>query len=72
MAEFESVYEDERAWVYFVGDDHDVIGVYRRCVECGRYLKKGELAMNLAGDIKLTGWICKKHGEVQPYDDRDC
>lgn len=41
--------------------------VYPRCPECGRFLKKGIVETNwLTDDVRLTGWICKIHGEVKP------
>lgn len=66
MAELEQIWEDKKAWVSYQGDDNIEIYVYRRC-DCGKYLKRGKLAQNLNGDVKLTGWICKTHGEVHPY-----
>ena len=69
----EAVYEDTTAWTYFKGEDEsETIGVYGRCPECSRYVTKGTLKMNMAGEIKLEGWKCNKHGEIQPYYDRDC
>lgn len=70
----EKVYEDEKAWVYFEGEEgsENSIGVYRRCQECARYISKGDLLMNLNGDVKFENWICKVHGEQQPYFDRGC
>lgn len=65
------IYEDEKRWSFFEGEGSGTIGVYRRCPECGRFLKEGELLMNMAGEVKLKNWICKKHGEVKPYYDRD-
>jgi hypothetical protein len=71
MADFETICEDVKAWTrYDCGDDGDIV-VYRRCPECGRYLKKGEVLTNMAGDAKVKGWICKKDGEVEPFWTRD-
>lgn len=71
MAELETIYADAKSWVYFNGcEESETIGVYRRC-ECGRFLKKGQLFLNGLGEIKLKGWACVKHGEVEPYFDRD-
>ena len=67
----EKIYNDKKAWTCFKGEaDDEFIYVYRRCPYCGRYLKEGDLLMNLAGAIKLKNWTCKKHGEVSPYYDR--
>lgn len=66
MAEFETIWEDEKAWTRYV-DDEGEICVYRRCPECGKYLKDGEVRTNMAGEAKLHGWTCKKHGEVTPF-----
>lgn len=46
------------------------IYVIRLCPNCGRFLKVGELLINLLGGIKLTNWMCKKCGEIQPCWDR--
>lgn len=71
MAEIEQICEDTKAWTrYHFGNDGDVC-VYRRCPECGRYLKAGEILVNLNGDAKAQGFICKKHGEVEPFYLRD-
>lgn len=68
MSDLEKVYADERAWVTYEGHEpEETIGVYRRCPECGRYLKKGELLTNMDGEIKVRGWICRIHGEVEPF-----
>ena len=47
--------------------DNDGPAVLRRCPECGRFLNKGEVFVNGLEETKLEGWICKKHGEVQPF-----
>ena len=71
MTELEQIFNDEMAWVCYEGhEENETVGVYRRCPECGRYLKEGELLANLDGEIEVRGWICKKHGEVEPYFDR--
>ena len=73
MAEMEQVYEDKKAWIYFSGEDeNETIGVYCRCPECARYVKHGKLLMNRMGEVKLQGFFCKVHGEIEPYYDRDC
>lgn len=71
MAELETICNDEKAWTRYTGDCGDVC-VYRRCPECGKYLKEGKVFTNrLTERVKLTGWICKKHGEVEPFYLRD-
>jgi len=71
--EMERIYEDTKAWIYFKGENEsETIGVYCRCPKCARYVKRGVLLMNKMGEIKLEGFICKQHGEIQPYYDRDC
>lgn len=68
MADLEDIYEDEKRWVNFEGEEEgETIGVYARCNECGRYLKKGQLLMNGLGEVRLKGWKCKKHGEIKLY-----
>ena len=70
--EMGKVYNDVSAWIYFNGaDEYETVGVYRRCIHCARYVTKGELFMNAFGNIKLRGWNCKVHGEIQPYFDRN-
>ena len=61
------MYADKSAWVYYetAPQTESRIAVYRRC-HCGRFLKKGEVWTNGLGRVKLVGWICKKHDEVQP------
>ena len=44
----------------------DGLTVYSRCPLCGRWIKTGEAWINGLEETKLTGWICAKHGEVQP------
>lgn len=67
----EKIYEDEKSWMYFEGETkEETIGVYCKC-HCGQFLKRGQLLMNKAGEVKLVNFICKKHGEVTPYFDRD-
>lgn len=69
----ERAYADKKAWTHFEGqDESETVGVYRRCPHCSRYLKKGNLFMNMLGEIRLTGWTCAVHGDVLPYYDRDC
>ena len=52
---------DDRNYVCF----EDVI-VLRRCPECCKFIKEGKLSVNGLDQVKLTGWICKVHGEVKP------
>ena len=69
----EIIYEDEKAWMYFKGENKDeTIGVYCRCPECGKHVKQGQLFMNRLGEVKLKGFICSVHGEIQPYYDKNC
>lgn len=72
MCDLEKIYLDKTAWIYFTGESGETIGVYCKCPECGRYVKHGKLLINRFGNIKLQGFICKIHGEIQPYFDRDC
>ena len=68
MVDLEDIWEDEKRWIHFEGESkNETLSVYCRCTECGRFIKKGILLMNRAGEIKLEGWICKKHKEIQPY-----
>jgi hypothetical protein len=57
---YESIYNDN-IWVSFKSDE-GTLKVYPRCT-CGKYLKHGKVTAGL----KFTGWICKKHGEVNPF-----
>jgi hypothetical protein len=72
MESMEKIYNDKTTWMFFEGEENETIGVYCRCPECGRYIKRGKLLMNMDGEIKLQGFICKVHGEIQPYYDRNC
>jgi PHP family Zn ribbon phosphoesterase len=67
MADLEDICEDQKCWANFEGEEGETIGVYARCPECGKYLKRGRLLLNLAGDVKLEDWKCSKHGEIEPY-----
>jgi hypothetical protein len=67
MADFKTICMDEKAWVRFTGEGESDICVYRRCPDCGRYLKTGKITYG----GKTTGWICKTHGEVTPFWTRD-
>lgn len=69
--DLEKIYDDHKSWAYFDGEEGETVGVYRRCQECGRFLTKGKLFMNLLGHIRLAEWYCKAHGEVKPYFDRN-
>jgi uncharacterized OB-fold protein len=60
----EKIMNDHTAWVFYEDDD---LHVYQRCPECGRYVTKGEVLENGLHELKLTGWKCKKHGEIQPF-----
>lgn len=61
------IFDDITAWVTYEGNYPDeTFWVYRRC-ECGMYLKQGQLLVNLNDEVKLTGWICKKCGEIEPF-----
>ena len=71
MAELENICEDEKRWCNFEGESkEETISVYCRCPKCGRFLKRGKLLMNCEGGVKLEGWNCKKHGDIQPYWER--
>ena len=67
IAELETICHDVKAWTRYSDGDQGDICVYRRCPECGRYLKSGIVLTNLAGEAKVQGWTCKKHGEVEPF-----
>lgn len=71
MAELETICDDVKAWTRYSGGDEGDICVYRRCPECGKYLKAGEVLTNMAGEAKVQGWTCKKHGEIEPFYLRD-
>lgn len=67
----DKIFQDEKAWTrYDCGDEGDVC-VYRRCPECGKYVKEGKLLMNMAGEVRLQEWKCKTHGEITPFFLRD-
>jgi len=73
MQDLEQIYNDTQAWMFFEGEtEHETIGVYCRCPECGKYVKRGNMLMNGLGEVKFKGFVCKQHGEIQPYYDRDC
>jgi len=73
MSDLEKIYEDKKAWMFFEGETEcETIGVYCRCTECSKYVKRGKMLMNIIGEVKFEGFICKQHGEIQPYYDRDC
>ena len=42
------------------------IAIYRVCPVCSRFITEGQIFTNLAGDVKLEGWVCKTHGDVKP------
>ena len=62
MAELEKMCLDTMAWSSYEGSEGD-IRVYRRCPECGRYLKEGKIT----SEPKFKGWTCNVHGEVEPF-----
>ena len=70
MDSLEAIYNDVRNWAYYDGEPMDKIMVYARCTECGRFLKHGKVFTNFEVVVKLKGWICKKHGEIEPYYDK--
>jgi len=49
----------------FEQEDGELV-VIRRCPLCQRFIRQGSVYVNGRGDVKLTGWTCKKHGEVRP------
>jgi hypothetical protein len=61
----QKIFQDDTAWLrYDCGDEGDIC-VYRRC-HCGKYLATGKVFTN-----NVKGWICKTHGEVEPFWVRD-
>ena len=66
MTEFEKICADEKAWTRYEGGGEGDICVYRRCPECGKYLKEGKVTNG-----GVEGWMCKVHGEVEPFWLRD-
>ncbi len=66
MADLDKICNDTKAWTRYGSEEGDIC-VYRRCPECGRYVTHGKLLTNIEGDVKLIGWICKTHGEVEPF-----
>lgn len=73
MEDLEKVYKDTKSWIFFKGETkHELIGVYCRCPECSKYIKRGIMLINKCGEVKFQGFVCKQHGEIQPYYDRDC
>jgi hypothetical protein len=71
MTGIEKICDDVKAWVRYSGGSEGDICVYRRCPECGKYLKAGKVLTNMEGEAKLKGYTCKKHGEVEPFYLRD-
>jgi hypothetical protein len=63
--------ETEEAWkkmtVPFMCEINGSISIYRKCPICGKLIKAGKVFTNINGNVKLEGWICKTHGEVEPY-----
>lgn len=53
---------------FFVEDELEggEIIVTRRCPKCQRFIKPGKVLINGLGDVRLSGWICKQHGEIKP------
>ena len=44
--------------------------VVTKCPLCGTYLELGTVEESDVGDLKFSGFICAKHGEVFPIYDR--
>ena len=59
--------EWEMLMVHFEGEEMETISVFRKCPECCKIIRKGDLLMNKEGDVKLKGWLCNTHGEVNPF-----
>ena len=57
----------EKITVSFEDPEGGEIIVYRHCSDCGWFVKTGKVLINRLGEVKLSGWICKKHGEVFPF-----
>lgn len=55
-------------WFTFEDFDGSLLGVvvFPYCPKCGRFVKTGNIELMGNGNAILTGWICSKHGEVQP------
>ena len=71
MEDLEKIYEDKKNWIFFKGETkHELIWVYCKCPECSKYVKQGIILINRRGEIKFQGFVCKQHGEIQPYYDR--
>ena len=47
MEDLETIFEDTKLWNHFQGEEGETVSVYRRCVECAKYVTKGVLLMNL-------------------------
>ena len=59
---------EAQPWISFtLREGSDVIHIVRRCPHCGRYITEGNLYSNWEGAVKLTEWMCKVHGEVDPF-----
>jgi len=71
MSDLYDILEDTRAWMFFDDEGEGNIQVYCRCPKCGRYIKRGKCFGNRMGEIKLKGFICKIHGEIEPFWMRD-
>ena len=72
MNDMEKIYEHGRGWLYFEDSEGGTIGVYCSCTKCSKFLsrKNAKCFTNSNGNIKLTGFVCQKCGEVEPYYDR--
>ena len=52
--------------VWFEDIEGGSIIVYPHC-HCGKFVKHGRLLQNVLGGVLLKNWICKVHGEIEPY-----
>ena len=64
---YESWEQDADKWGNQPWVSYEGIHVVRRCLECGRYITEGKLYMDFNERPIFEGWICKVHGEVDPY-----
>lgn len=48
-----------------------VVHVLRKCNQCGRILKTGGVKEDLMHNFSFNGFLCRKHGEVEPFYIRD-
>jgi hypothetical protein len=60
------------AYVFSIGiseDDHDHYGtlcVHKKCPNCGRFVKEGDVIINMLDNVMLPNWTCSKCGEINP------